>query len=424
MEPGTSDSTRIKRREVKRFPLTKEELDFLQDVSEHPFDTTRQRNKRLGLSAWKGNRLRSGLASKGIFTIIPVNRGGRGGRFHLIQFTEFGRDVLASYGMTLALGYGRGGIEHQWWAQTITEWLQSNHYESAIEDESMGARVDIGVNAGSLGQVAIEIEISLGNEAHNIRKDLEAGYSAVISLVKERAQLSRLRSLLPVDFPNADVHIGLLPDFSHILSRILEGTSARTPPNQNQEPKNDSPETAPEDPSTPEQHEPAPPQTSQSAPVDVEALLEAVVAGGNLLRRGQGGTKPRRRVPMKQERLLRLLSIYGAVSLDHAIEEFADEWNRIHARRSGDVAKREFFRNMADLASRINDAFAAIRQEQEPGNNTASLQNATFAVIEIKYQSYSLELRFNPEHGGTDPGDGPSPAPPRSVANKNLEDLS
>jgi hypothetical protein len=127
---------------------------------------------------------------------------------------------------------------------------------------------------------------------------------------------------------------------------------------------------------------------------------------------------------MKQERLLRLLSIYGAVSLDHAIEEFADEWNRIHARRSGDVAKREFFRNMADLASRINDAFAAIRQEQEPGNNTASLQNATFAVIEIKYQSYSLELRFNPEHGGTDPGDGPSPAPPRSVANKNLEDLS
>jgi hypothetical protein len=373
-----------------RLPLSKEELDLLHAVIDRPFRSTRERDQDLQLSAWKGNRIRSDLASKGLITTVPVNPGGRGARFHLLQLTERGRKVAASYGMRPTNGLGRGGILHQWWANTISTWLGERRHHPIVEDESSGARVDIAVETESLGRLAIEVETSAGNELHNIKKDLDAGFSTVVSLVKEPSQLSRLRPLLPLEFPTGQVHLGLLPDHSRILASLLEGSSSRTVPNEDQEPIEDPPAGIHERSEVPT----SPPPVNSTLPTaDLEAMLDAVVAGGNTIIRQNGGTKLRRRTPQKQERLLRLLTIHRDLTFGLVANEFSDEWERVQSRASGEAAKREFFRNITDLASRINDALVAAYQRDGRSSGPVPLEKGGFAVIDINHQSYTVTLR-------------------------------
>jgi len=102
--------------------------------------------------------------------------------------------------------------------------------------------------------------------------------------------------------------------------------------------------------------------TFDEAGLNADEVLHALVLGGNLLAAQQGATKQRRRVPRKQEQLLRLVAEHGTATFDQLRETFSREWNAIAARREGEyllVAKRELFRNIADLAGRINAALLA-----------------------------------------------------------------
>lgn len=214
--------------------LDKRSLDYLHLVAAEPFLATRERNDQLGLSAWKGDRLKKDLVREGLVREVAVNPGGRGGRFLLLELTTDGRAVLARFGIAPAVGLGRGGVAHQWWVGEIASWLEERGASVSIEDESSGARVDLLVTIGRR-QIAVEVEMTDGHAAENIRKDLTAGFETVVSLVDSGTPVERLRQALQQ--PPSGVRIAVLQDFREALAPLLHRSSASLrPPNQDQEP--------------------------------------------------------------------------------------------------------------------------------------------------------------------------------------------
>ncbi|HEX4961394.1 MAG TPA: helix-turn-helix domain-containing protein [Thermoanaerobaculia bacterium] len=207
-------------------------LDYLALVAASPFLTVRERNRELGLSAWRGQRLKSVILGRGLAREVAINPGGRGERFKLLDLTAEGRALLARYGVPVATGHGRGGIAHQWWAERIASWLAARGEDSEIEDASSGARVDLTFALGA-ERVAVEIEMGDGHVAENVRKDLDAGYGRVVCLVDQAVNLDRIRAKLGT-LPSGVV-LGELPAFEVVLTPLLS-TSLRRP-NQKEEPR-------------------------------------------------------------------------------------------------------------------------------------------------------------------------------------------
>jgi hypothetical protein len=211
--------------------LDKAVLDYLALVARSPFLAVRERNAALGLSAWRGDRLKDAILASGLAEEVAVNPGGRGERFKLLDLTDQGRELIVRYGIPLATGRGRGGIAHQWWARTIADWLNSQDAETAVEDVSKGARVDV-LAKTSGHEVAVEIELREGHALVNIRKDLAAGFDRVVCLFDSPETLERVRAKL--DLVPDRVVLGDLRDYEGVLASVF---SSLRGPNQNTEPR-------------------------------------------------------------------------------------------------------------------------------------------------------------------------------------------
>ena len=209
-------------REGSRAPVSRDELDYLESVATSLFMGATQRDQNLGISSWKGNKIRKQLLKKCLVSEAAVNPGGRGRKFLLLQLTENGEQLLKSYGIRVSNGRGRGSVEHQWWAWRIYKWLKKRGITSTIEDESLGARVDIAVETEQ-GMIAIEVETSRGHEIENISKDLEAGFSKVVSLLKDANQADKLRAKLMKQIPEKipQVHVGNLTEYAEIFEELV-----------------------------------------------------------------------------------------------------------------------------------------------------------------------------------------------------------
>ena len=131
-------------------------------------------------------------------------------------------------------------------------------------------------------------------------------------------------------------------------------------------------------------------------PFDQESLrvtevLEAVVIGGNVLARQLGSKKARRRVPQKQETLLRLVCEKGTAEFEDLEAQFNDQWTRTYERRKPlRAAKREFFRNIADLAARINGALVAGYQNDETRDQILKATGNVYIGLKFDHQACSV----------------------------------
>ncbi len=220
--------------------LDKEQLDYLESVATEPFLSIRQRNEHLGLSAWKGGEIKKAVLDADLAREVPVNPGGRGERFILLEFTRAGRQLLSDFGIAAPSGYGRGGIAHQWWVKTIADWLEEQGFSTSIEDESEGARVDLLVSVGRKN-LAIEVEMTEGHVLENIRKDLEAGFDVVVTLLDDSVSAQRFEEALASQSEDAvrpKVRLGHLQEFEELLAPpLLPHPPPLRPPNQDKEPR-------------------------------------------------------------------------------------------------------------------------------------------------------------------------------------------
>lgn len=226
--PRAAQSTKVRTRAED--VIDKAMLDYLTHVAGAPFLTVRERNAALGLSAWRGHRLKSAILREGLATEVAMNPGGRGERFKLLDLSEKGRTLLDRYGVATGAGRGRGGIAHQWWAHTIATWLRARGLAAEIEGASRGARVDVSFATQTGEPIAVEIELSEGHAIENIRKDLAAGFTHVLCLLDSPGAEERIRSKLGI-LPG-EVVIGDLHDHEALLTSLL---SSLRGPNQNEE---------------------------------------------------------------------------------------------------------------------------------------------------------------------------------------------
>lgn len=204
--------------------LNKAALDYLESIAKEPFSRVSERDKALGVSAGRGNRIRRDLIEKDLISPLIIIPLGRGKSFKLLELTRKGKKLIHPFGIKPRTGRGRGGLRHQFWCHTISSWLHEKGLKSVIEDESRGVRVDVTTESRDLSAVAIEVEVSPGHELENVRKDLGAGFDGVVSLVRERDAVEKVKdqvtSALDVDLA-VRIHVGCLREYQDVLKNVL-----------------------------------------------------------------------------------------------------------------------------------------------------------------------------------------------------------
>lgn len=185
---------------VEREELTIDERKFLEFSSEHPDLFVTQIYEALGLSGYKGDKLKEGLIEKDYLSQEETRQGGGGRLAKLIRLTEKGARAIKGYA---SAGNGKGGDLHQEIQVMLKEQAELYGWKAKIEEKIPGTleSVDVGLTKDDL-RVAIEISVTTRAEQEipNIRKCLEAGYDYVISACAEEGSLAALKKLARKSF--------------------------------------------------------------------------------------------------------------------------------------------------------------------------------------------------------------------------------
>lgn len=133
--------------------------------------------------------------------------------------------------------------------------------------------------------------------------------------------------------------------------------------------------------------------TFEEAGLDLQDVLKVVIIGGNVIGRKRGAKKLRRRVPRKQETLVQLVAGVGRAGFDELAASFPKEWARIQSNKEGEyvlVAKRELFRNIADLAGRVNEALLICYEDPTAGRQALAYTGGARFGLSFDHQELSV----------------------------------
>ena len=149
----------------------------------------------------------------------------------MLEVTSEGEQLLKSFGVRIKKGRGRGGLAHQFWCASISDWATGLGLDPTVEDESSGARVDVVIRVEDQEPIAVEVELTPGHEVINVSKDLESGFSTVVSLIEDAARvdtvLAAVRDHIGTPDPGAtEVLVVHLRDFRTVLGRLFEPPEA------------------------------------------------------------------------------------------------------------------------------------------------------------------------------------------------------
>jgi len=183
-------------RPMHHFELSKGNLDYLQRIAEMPFVPVTYRDRREGISACKGDRMRRELADAGLIVLHRVNTGARGGRITLSEPTEQAYRLLEGMQVRVERPKGNGGFVHRFWQHTIHAWAVRQGYPARIEDAIDEKRVDVGVEWQEK-RCAVEVVMQgLEKEMSNLEKDLREGWDQVIFCAEKQETIDRLRQMI------------------------------------------------------------------------------------------------------------------------------------------------------------------------------------------------------------------------------------
>lgn len=175
---------------------SRDALEWLYDLAQHPFRQTTVRDRLLGLSGYRAVKAREELEARGLVRRHVVQIGKT--RFVLEEVTEQGYEFLARMQVNLRRPPGKGGYIHKFWQHKVAAWLQ-REYEGArvkIEDAESGKSVDVScVMQTKEGRKAIAYEIFITGEEKevaNIRKDLESGFDEVVICLGQAERMERM----------------------------------------------------------------------------------------------------------------------------------------------------------------------------------------------------------------------------------------
>jgi hypothetical protein len=153
------------------------EMLMLKDILKNGFSTTTERYQRLGLNAYQGNKIKTGLDEKGLIEIRGLAV--RTGRIKMFELTEKAKEALSRIGINTNRTRRKGGLEHEYWKNRIADFFRRNGYR-VVEEYPIGEGQAIDLVAMKEdGNIAIEIETGKSDAIHNIRKAIDAGFDTV-----------------------------------------------------------------------------------------------------------------------------------------------------------------------------------------------------------------------------------------------------
>jgi len=171
--------------------LSADEMTFLEFVSLHPGMFVTATYKALGLSGYKGDKLKKGLIEKGLLTQEETREGRKGRLAKVLGVTVKGASVLRT-----SPGPGKGGDIHKQIQFMVKEQAELYGWKARVEERIRGSleTVDVGLCKDDV-RVAVEISSTTGpeQEIENIRKCLSTGYDYVLSVCPDAQHLSLLK---------------------------------------------------------------------------------------------------------------------------------------------------------------------------------------------------------------------------------------
>jgi excisionase family DNA binding protein len=181
---------------LKRLPsrsspeLSKDELVFLSYISEYPGRFVTQIYKDLGLSGYKGDKLKENLIEKGLVVQEDTRKGLRGRLAKVLILAEKGYSILSK------LSPGKGGEAHKHLQMMLKEQAEVFGFKATIEEKIPHSleSVDVGLRKDDM-RIALEISTTskADQEIQNIRKCLDAGYDYVISVCDDEKGLEAIK---------------------------------------------------------------------------------------------------------------------------------------------------------------------------------------------------------------------------------------
>lgn len=189
-EPVSPEKPRKQSRTTEE--LSDDEKVFLEFVSQHPGMFVTKIYKELGLSGYKGDKLKASLIEKGLI-VQEETRDGIGGRLaKTLTLTGKSASVIKEASLT-----GKGGDSHKYLQKTLKEQAELLGWKAIIEDRIPRSlqSVDVGLTKDDV-RIAIEVcsTTKSGQEVQNIRKCLDAGYDYVVSVCSDDKQLASLKA--------------------------------------------------------------------------------------------------------------------------------------------------------------------------------------------------------------------------------------
>jgi len=163
---------------------------LLIDILKYPFSSITTRYGKLNLNRRKGNAIKDRLVNQGY--IKPEEIKVSSGRIMLFRLTDKAQQFLESFGYWV--NKDLNGLEHRYWKWKIADYYRKKGYKVFIEKKING-NVDVAVKKDNL-TIAIEVETGKSGFIKNIKKDLKAGYSIVISVALNEHVERKIREKL------------------------------------------------------------------------------------------------------------------------------------------------------------------------------------------------------------------------------------
>jgi len=147
--------------------------------------------KDLGLSGYKGDKLKTNLIKKKLVRQEETRAGQKGRLAKKLVLTDKGESTLRKLSLP-----GKGGDLHKYLQMMIKEQAELFGWKAAIEERISRSleSVDVGLTKDDM-RVAIEISSTTqpDQEIYNIRKCLEAGYDYILSVCNNKESLQAIK---------------------------------------------------------------------------------------------------------------------------------------------------------------------------------------------------------------------------------------
>jgi hypothetical protein len=189
--------------------LDEQQIAFLRYITEQPETPVSAVYKAVGVSGWKGEKLRDALKQQGLLQEVAVRREGAGRptKFFIPTFTAF--ELLRREPPN-----GRGGAIHRYLQQVVVAGATRKGYSAQVEKAiGNGAIVDVHLEREGV-RIACECVVvsKPQREIGHIKNALNADYNKVFVVFAEQRTLERTQEAMNGEFSVEELSkVSLLP---------------------------------------------------------------------------------------------------------------------------------------------------------------------------------------------------------------------